>query len=199
MKWKLLGSAFFIVSLFFVVLTNSIESQNKNSSPKKAASLKLEAQKPSVYITFEKAGKRVPLRDDESDKGIWLRLHNNMRYSIRFCAFGISDGEQMAFFEKNSELGLNYEVEFLDESKFLGSSGGEKPNALPDVPVGYPVSGICHYYELEAGKSAVFAVPAEHLVKGLSIKVPFKYEWEEESEDNPTHFAYFNSASIPKK
>lgn len=199
MKWKLLGSVLFIVLLFFAVLTNIIESQNKTDSPKKASSLKMESQKPSIYITFEKAGKRVALRDSESDKGVWLRLHNNMRYSIRFCAFGISNGEQLAFFEKNSELGLNYEVEFLNESNFLGSSGEGKTNALPDVPVGYPVSGICHYYELKAGTSAVFSVPAEHLAKGLSIKVPFKYEWEEESEDNPTHFVYFNSADIPKK
>lgn len=195
MKWKFGG----IVFLFFIVLTASIESQNTGGLIKKASSVKLENQKPSIYITFEKAGKRTPLRENESDKGIWLKLHNNLRYSIRFCAFGISDGEQLAFFEKNSELGLNYDVEFTDSSSFLGSGSEEKKDNSMNVPVGYPVGGICHYYELKAGNSVVFSVPVEHLAKGLSIKIPFKYEWEEESEDNPTHFVYFNSLDILKK
>lgn len=199
MNWKFLGKVLLSALLFFTVLINSVESQNKARSSIKAAGIKLESRKPSIYITFEKTGKRVALRDDESEKGVWLRLHNNMRYSIRFCVFGISDGEQLAFFDKNSDFGVNYEVEFFDESRFLGTSSEAKSNALPDIPAGYPVGGICHYYELWPGKSVTFSVPAEHLTKGLLIRVPFKYEWEVESEDNPSHFVYFNSVDVPKK
>jgi hypothetical protein len=72
----------------------------------------------------------------------------------------------------------------------------ERPNI--DVPVGYNTGNTCSLFEVKSGKSLLFAVPAEHLVKGLSIKIPFSYEWEDETVNNPTHFVYFNSANIPK-
>lgn len=179
--------------ILFLLVFHSY-SQNRKSSK-----IKLFNNKPSVHISFEKKGKWQPLREDEKGEGIVLRLHNNMRYSISFCAFGISDGEQLAFRQKGSALVPNYAVELTNLSDPNEVDSNEIEQIKQNVPVGYLVGGICHVYTLKSGNSLLFAVPAEHLAKGLSIKIPFNYEWEEESEDNPTHFVYFNSASIPKK
>lgn len=177
--------------LFLFGSLYSVEGQRKNEVSK-ASNIKISADNPSVYITFEKFGKRTPLREGESEDGMWLRIHNNIRHSIRFCSFGTSEeGEQLIAPNNEFQIGINYDIE-ITNYKLFGKTRADAPN-------GYPTGSLCFGYELKAGKSVLFSVPAEHLVKGLSIKIPFKYEWEEESEDNPTHFVYFNSESIPKK
>jgi len=182
--------AFLALSLF--ALTFAVEAQSEKRTVGKAAALKVIASKPGVYITFERFGKRIPLRDDESGEGVWLRLHNNMIYSIRVCGFGVTDeGEQLMLFGKNSSMSLYYDV-------VMNARSITDNRPLPNVPVGYPLL-TCHEFELRPGKSILFAVPKEHLAEELSIKISYSYEWEETGGDNPTHFVYFNSYKIPKE
>jgi len=159
---------------------------------------KIDSQKPSVYIAFEKIGHRTPLRKDEKGSGVFLRLHNNLRASIRFCAFGIQNGVQMAFYSDDLEIGLNYEVEREVEDSGLGTSSvSKRKQRPPDLPIGYLTGGLCHYFELMPGKSLLFSVPSEHLADGLIIKIPFNYQWEETSEEKPEHFIRFYSSDLP--
>src|SRR5436305_540669 len=44
--------------------------------------IKLQQKQPSVYISFVRAGKIKPLFTGNSEEHIWLRLHNNTRWSI---------------------------------------------------------------------------------------------------------------------
>lgn len=181
------------LALFLFVSSFTAEAQNKIRTVGKAPNPKVIADKSGVYVTFERLGKRTPLRDDENGEGVWLRLHNNMRYSISLCAFGISEeGEQLITYGKDTQIGVKYDV-VLNPVAITA----ERPNI--DVTVGYNTGSTCHLFEVKSGKSLVFAVPAEHLVKGLSIKIPFSYEWEDETVNNPTHFVFFNSLDIPKK
>jgi hypothetical protein len=190
---KMLFQLLLSLALFLFVSSFTAEAQNKKRTAGKTPSPTVVADKPGVYVTFERFGKRTPLRDDEGGEGVWLRLNNNMRYSISVCYFSIlEEGEQLNTLSKNAQTGVKYDV-VLNSVAITD----ERPNI--DVPIGYNTGDTCTVFKLKSGKSLVFAVPAEHLVKGLSIKIPFIYEWEEESEDNPTHFVYFNSASIPKK
>jgi hypothetical protein len=187
---KLINRAIYLTLLLFV-LFNSVEGQKKNESFK-VSNVKVSDDKPSIYISFERFGKRTPLREGESEDGIWLRIHNNIRYPIRFCSFGISEeGEQLIASNKESQIGINYDIE-ITSYKMFGKT-------RVDAPSGYPTGDLCFGFQLNAGKSVAFSVPAEHLVKGLSIKTPFKYDWENETEINPTHFVYFNSLDLPKK
>jgi hypothetical protein len=180
-----------VFSLF--VLSFTTEAQNKKRAVCKITKPTLIADKPGVYVSFEKYGKRTPLREDESGEVVWLRLHNNMRYSISLCAFGISEeGEELIMYSKNTQVGVRYDV-VLNPVPITE----ERPNI--DVPLGYNTVSTCHLFEVKPGKSMLFAVPVEHLVKGLSIQIPFSYEWEEKTVDNPTHFVYFNSLSLPKR
>jgi hypothetical protein len=188
MLFRLLTS----LALFLFVSSFTAEAQNKIRTAGKVPNPTVIANKSGVYVTFERFGKRTPLRDDESGEGVWLRLNNNMRYSISVCAFIIpEEGEQLNTFNKNAQMGVKYDV-VLNPVAITD----ERPNI--DVPVGYNTGNTCSLFEVKSGKSLLFAVPAEHLVKGLSIKIPFSYEWEDETVNNPTHFVYFNSANIPK-
>lgn len=181
------------LALSLFVFSSPAQAQDKKRPVGKLTAPTIVAGKSGVYVTFERFGKRQPLRDDEGGEGVWLRLHNNMRHSIRLCAFGISnEGEQLITYGKNTQIGIRYDV-VLNPVAITD----ERPNI--DVPVGYNTGSTCHLLEVKPGLSTLFAVPAEHLTKGLSIKLDFTYEWEDDVVNNPTHSVYFNSASIPKK
>mgnify|MGYP001770978688 CR=1 FL=1 len=180
-------------ALFLFVSSFTAEAQNKIRTAGKVPNPTIIAGKSGVYVTFERFGKRTPLRDDENGEGVWLRLHNNMRHSISVCAFSIPEqGEHVAKFNKDAQIGVKYDV-------VLNPVAITDERINIDVPVGYNTGDTCNLFEVKSGKSLVFVVPAEHLVKGLSIRIPFKYEWENETVNNPMHCAFFNSLNIPKK
>jgi hypothetical protein len=181
----------FVIGLMLLFLSSF--SATAQTAIDKKTSPKIVATKPGVFITFERFGKRTPVREGEGTDGIWLRLHNNMRYSISFCIFGLSREANLPIKpEENTQIGLYYDV-------VLNARSETDNRPLPEVPFGYPVLGTCQDFELKAGRSILFAVPKEHLAEELSIKIGFSYGWEKAWEDNPVHFVYFNSASIPKK
>lgn len=150
------------------------------------------ATEPGVFVTFEGFGKRTPIREGESDNGIWLRMHNNMRFSISFCIYGLSEKSRLPVKpEANTQIGLYYDV-------ILNARALDDDRPLPNIPIGYPIVGACQNYELQSGSSLLFAVPREHLADELSIKIQFNYEWEKTTENNPSHLVFFNSTNIPK-
>src|SRR4051794_36828663 len=70
--------------------------------------VRISKKHPTVYITFERVGKREPRRLNESDSGVWLRLHNNTRWAIDVPAHGLHN---LVFTDgKEEEVGLLYEV-----------------------------------------------------------------------------------------
>lgn len=172
----------------------------RNAPNKASNAVRLTKGKPSVYITFERRGKRAPLESGESNEGVWLRLHNNTRWEISFCAFGVP--------EVYGEAGVYYEVEKIPFQESGGSYAqtmqGDTPARRENIepPIGYRKGHVCHVYKLPPGKSIVFSVPREHLAENLAIKVAFNYGWEE-SEDiisglEPQHSVYFYATSLPR-
>ena len=181
--------------VIFTFFVNPCFSQKRNTKSKVTdisktqSSIKVDKKHPSIYITFDKLGKWTPLREDESGEGVLLRLHNNMRYSIKVCGFGIPNKNgQFIPYSDDTVLGLKYDVVLNPVS-----ITDERPNI--DIPIGYNTGDTCQLFEVKSGKQMKFALPKEHLEKGLSIKIPFIYEWEDEGE--PNHLVYFNSLSIP--
>jgi hypothetical protein len=161
------------------------------------------ADKPTVYITFERAGKRQPLELGESNEGIWLRLHNNSRWVIFFPAFGVP--------EALGEAGLFYEVEAVRRSEVsrdisdasIDRVAQEQDKATPQLPIGYRVGHLSSTVRLAPGDSIVFSVPREHLAKGLALRVGFYYEWQDADEvfagREPQSHIYFFSSKLPQK
>lgn len=187
--------------LFFVCFPSlSYVHAQRKATNKARSTVRLVKDKPSVYITFERKGKRGPLDAGESNVGIWLRLHNNTRWDISFCASGVP--------EEYGEVGMYYEVEEIPFQESGGSyaqaAQGETLAKIEkrEIPPGHRIGHVCHVYKLLSGKSLVFSVPREHLAENLAIKVAFNYGWEE-SEDSisglePHHSVYFYATSLWK-
>jgi hypothetical protein len=134
---------------------------------------------PHVYISYEREAKIEPLYEGESNKRIWLRFHNNSKWKVMFCSNLVP--------KEYGETEVEYEIE-----RYIGS--GEVPSAR--------YSDACGYFSLKSGKTVLFSIPQEHLLKGLAIKIQFRYEWETEpnGSDNllePKHYTFFYSEDIP--
>lgn len=175
-------------------------------------------EKPTVYITFEKAGPRSPVYAAESNQGIWLRLHNNTKWPINIATLSayavgektkllhLSDGRNVFGLREGVEISLRHGVEVVDryESRTLpdGSVHIDENINVPNPPVGYNRGGhVSGSAWLPAGHSVIFSVPREHLAKHLTIFVTFKYEWETSEQDDgnkePEHRVYFRAAELP--
>lgn len=164
-----------------IVFSMSANAQTKETLSK---DVRLVKDRPNVYVSFEREGKRKPLRTGDSNNGVWLRFHNNSKWKVGVCMFDTA--------KDYGDKELNYEVE-----RYEGASESE------ETPIANDPEGSCPLVFIESGKSVLFSVPREQLAKGLAIKVQFRYEWETDSDGfiselEPKHFAYFYSSDIPK-
>lgn len=177
----------------------------------------LSKDKPTVYITFERAGERKPLYASESNQGVWLRLHNNTRWAVNFCTVGmsigpkiaplyLSDGRSVAGLRDGVEVIMCHGVEVVDryESKATPEGGIviDESVEVPNPPVGYNRGHVFSSAWLPPGGSVIFSVPREHLAKRLAIYITFNYEWEYGARtfrsDEPEHRVYFRASDLPK-
>jgi hypothetical protein len=138
---------------------------------------RLRKDKPTVYMEFVRQGHREPLANRESEKGIWLRLHNNIKSSIVLNMHGVPSPEY-------GDASLIYDV--LSEGETL-------------------IGGSCHVCSvnsLRSGGSLLFSIPAEYLSKGRAVRVKFSYDWEEPNNvtagQEPEHYVYFYASQLPK-
>jgi hypothetical protein len=164
----------FSVTVILCSLVFSLHAQQRRSSGTQPE-LRLRKDMPTVYITFERAGKRKPLEQGESDQGVWLRLRNNTRWPLTLAMNGVP--------KEYGDAALFYDV--LSEGKVV-------------------VEGRCHVCssnQLHPGGSLLFSLPREDLVKGRAIRVKFSYGWEHPddvfAEREPQHFVYFYSSKLP--
>lgn len=152
---------FFII--FFIVTVSFVSAQTrKPNSP--SSDIRLSRDKPSVYISYERSGKRKPLHVSESDEGIWLRLHNNTKWTIKFPVSGS--------LETHGDVGMFYTLEVVSEL----------PDEVVDIPKGEELGHTYSPFELRGGESVLFSVPHEHLPKGIVLRVKFSYEWENQDD-----------------
>lgn len=77
-----------LVSLCFLLGTvNAVQVRSKPGDEDYSKFL-IDANKPYVYLEVDHIGPRKPLRNDEPNTGIWLRLRNNCRLPIVVLAIG---------------------------------------------------------------------------------------------------------------
>jgi len=148
--------------------------------PGAIAKVRPNKDKPTVYLTYERSGSRIPLSNGESEKGIWLRLHNNTKWKLILRVAGVphqSYGDAVVF----------YEVERIEGSGF--------------IPIGYR-SHAASIIRLKPGNSILFSLPQEHLGKGLAVRVRYNYEWELGEDEffpvnEPYHSVTFAASDLP--
>jgi len=80
-------------SLIVVVIAGSfltpVAAQRRRHS--RSSGVRVSQDHPTVYITFERVGKRERHRTGEISDGVWLRLHNNTRWRIDLQARALSN------------------------------------------------------------------------------------------------------------
>lgn len=174
------------VILVWVVSVHSNPSQSISS----AGRVKINQSKPSVFISFVKLGKREPLEAGESNEGLWLRLHNNTRWTIWLPSFSVPQGA--------GEIGLHYDLEEMPTSV----EQREKPGVC-DCPQLYSLPHQASFKPVKPGKSVLFSIPGERLASKHMLRVFFFYDWEQlidvVTNKEPNHFVYFLLSEIPKE
>lgn len=210
-----MSKAIFIVVVLFVFVSAVFSQSN---GPFKKADVVVSKGSPTVYITFERAGSRKPQDAGESERGIWLRLHNNTPWSISFCTPGLYLGSRIETYrlrDGRGALGLRQGVEIyachgVEQVSYYESettsNGGININEsvrVENIPVGYNRGHVFSTSWLPPGRSVILSVPREHLAKHLGVYLSFKYEWETAENDSgnnePEHRVYFRASALPKK
>jgi len=188
--------------LCFLVATPVALSQGATG----ANDAKLDKARPAVYITFECAGTREPRREGESNQGVWLRLHNNLRWQLTVPGF--SDPTNFAQAHHGNEVQLYYDVEDTRtrRGRTLLREVPEKSNGresqserrIPPPPVGYPKTDLVRTISLASGDSVLFSIPSEHLTRDLAVSLTFQFQWEG-SMDETQHRVFFYGSDLPDK
>lgn len=174
--------------------------------------------RPTVYLAFEREGKREPVHASESNQGIWLRLHNNSKWAINFCTpslyippkvapVRLPEGRGVLALVDGVEVSVCHGVEELKSYEWVLGRAGEakkrKTTKDSTQQVGYDTGDVSSSAWLPSGSSIVFSVPREHLSKGLAIFVRFNYAWEYGERtfrsDEPEHRVYFRASDLLQK
>jgi hypothetical protein len=197
-----IGFLLAILMLVPVALSQTISSDKQ---------VKLETNRPAVYVTFECFGTREPRSEGESNKGIWLRMHNNLRWDLKVPGYDLSSpsfgtDQTSAIKNQDDQVVLYYDVEEtrMRRGAMLFREVPEKPDAkhpgkaprIPTPSAGYRATDIVHTVRLSSGGSVLFSIPAEHLTKHLAVSFSFDFEWED-SMDQTTHRVYFYGSDLP--
>ena len=151
-RWFAFMIRFAIIAIFIFLLTAfGINAQTPADKPSK-----LDAKRPSVYISFERVGKASPLYEGESDQRIWLRLRNNTSLNIFTCYFLVA--------KDYGDTGMYFTVD-------------GPPTSKQTRPLGYGRADDCSVLTIKPGESALFSIPREDLQPRQKISVSFHYGW----------------------
>jgi hypothetical protein len=192
--------------------TQKVTAQNHNDKTVLScganADILLLKDKPTIYITFERAGmvKPAPVRlaatdnlqeiadghSDENSQVVWLRLHNNTRWAINFPTDSLyigtnitptrlCNGRPALGLRSGIEVNARYKMEVVDNAAAAQTTESGIAINNPTGILKPPVlnrSDVFSTSWLPAGGSVIFSVPREHLTRQYSIYIPYKYEWE---------------------
>jgi len=164
-----------VVMFTFCLVCESVLAGYQNA--KIPSGVRVQKNKPTVYIEFERFGDRKPLYERQSNKGIWLRLHNNTKWPLVLNMRGVPS-------DYYGDAALIYDVLF------------ERQVIIPDS------CHVCSFNSLESGHSLLFSLPAEYLSTGRALRIRFSYGWEEQNGgvtgQEPEHYVYFYSSKLPQ-
>lgn len=151
--------------------------------PGSCCTVRLDKNRPSVYITLEREGERAPLRNTESSQGVWLRLHNNTAWVITLDGFEVPN-------RGYGDIGVFDEI-----------VSNVTDDGLEIIRGGYGPPHVSSTVKLKAGKSILFSLPKEHLSENYAIRFEFSYGWEDEDDvyagREAKHYVYFFSSQLP--
>jgi len=154
-----------------------------------AKSVKVEASKPTVYLTVERKDKEKA----------WFRMNNNTAWAIavRTVTFYFNRQRTTNLSSGGSVFTLPSDQE-IDSLHYYVEKEPGTPRRLKAPELGYPDSSSISW--IPAKGSILFSVPVKQLEAGLMIYVPFQYEWELSRQlifnKEPEHRVYFRGVDL---
>ena len=143
---------FFLVFIIILSVCVAVPAQKRRAT----FNAKLDKKRPSIYVSFVRAGK-AKSNSDEIREYIWLRLNNNTRWAIGLDASGENN--------KESDASLYYDI--LSED---------------DVVLESRRCHVCSRILLGSGKSLVFSIPKEDFAEKSYLKIRFSFDWQNEKD-----------------
>jgi hypothetical protein len=165
---------FFIVFILILSVCAIVPAQRRSTFQ-----VKLDKNKPSVYISLVRVGKPKSPLDDQSREFVWLRLNNNTRWAIWFAASGENN--------KESDASLYYDI-VSEDGTVLESRRCH----------------VCSRASLGSGKSLVFSIPKEDFVEKSYLEIRFSFDWQNDSngafaaQDEYENIVSFSERDLPK-
>jgi hypothetical protein len=199
-----------LLTSIIVLLAASTVGLSQSSSPCDASKdARIDKNHPGVYLTFERLGKAINPLDtrlmepsdasNSKQKGsdVWLRLHNNTCWPIRFLTFSMylpkrkpdekaADWiKRVGYVENDQEISLPYDVQEKDGRRHFSPFDS------------FSVS------RLAPGVSVIFSVARQDLSKERSIFVDFNYAWEDDERgstrtNEPEHRVEYSSYQLQR-
>jgi hypothetical protein len=178
---------FYVAAFVMVALCSPVYPQAVASE--KSTSVKVENNKPTVYLTVERKDKVK----------VSFRLHNNTNWAISVLtiSYYYSRKRTAPLGSGGSVFTLPDDVE-IDSLHYYVEKEPRTPSHVKAPELGYPDSSSISW--IAAKGSILFSVPIKQLEAGLMIYVPFHYEWELNRQlifnNEPDHRVYFRGVDL---
>ena len=186
----------FLAIIGMLFISNLIVFSQQKTTCDETTNYLINKEMPSVYLTFEQFGKATSWTQSKigewSDKSkiekgddVWLRLHNNSCWDIKFK----TDSLYMSKTTVDGKFKLIYGI--LEDGALANVQYESEEQNGKQVPYGSDTASLS---DLPSGKSILFGVFKEHLAKSRSIYIDFNYGWEVKDFSNnlaPLHRAFF--------
>jgi hypothetical protein len=177
---------------YFLCCVGSVSSQAKKAASLTRDDVVIRRNKATLFICADR--KLIETNGKDKEEVLWLRLHNNTIWTIRFGA------EKKGTFEKSLNLsngkvipGLTGQSVAFPRYEIEANKTGTK-SQMPE----WGDFGTASW--LPSNTSAVFSVPIKYINKG-TLFLQYKYEWEfsgaiGDESHAPIHRVYFDIANI---
>ena len=155
-----------IYRLLLLLVLGVLSARAQASRPETFA---IDESKPFVYIAFDHIGDRRPFLRDDVAKGLWLRLTNNCKISIRVRAT-VRDTK-----EPKGDVVIPYDV--IGAFPMFTTEAMQVPRR-EDMPRGFPGTegpGGAATQEIAPGDDLVFNVPSNAVNQYWYIEVRFEF------------------------
>ena len=156
-----------LLMIMAMLVTGVVGAWAQEGKTWRKADIYLDPEHPGVYVAFDRVEKTQGI------EWVWVRLHNNMRWEIRYETHG----------------GVDLRKDGVDaESIQYTSSTGHGS-----------WSDYVKLKELRSGEFIYFRVRLSDITsRGWAISTNFKYGWERETGE-PRHAASFSFFDLPKR
>lgn len=192
MYWKRSMRCVFLFVAFLHLGLSCFAQDTQGPASIQASDFVIDKSKPYVYLVVDHIGPRKPIRADDGDQGVWLRIVNNCRLPIVFYTYS-SDGNAISLVDSIVEEEPLFEISGISNDIPLESpvlsvdvEGRPTPAALPGKPAQGKQSVLpkrpSHYatelpgtLRIPPGAQSLINMPRSHIDRRWYMQLKFTF------------------------